>query len=59
MGTTEPLAESGIEQSVGSVGDAFDNALAESIIGRYKTEVIGREAEAVYHRQREHTASAA
>ena len=30
----------GIEQSVGSVGDSYDNALAESIIGLYKTEVI-------------------
>ena len=37
---TERLAEAGIEQSVGSVGDSFDNALAESIIGMYKTEVI-------------------
>ena len=36
---TERLAEAGIEQSVGSVGDSFD-ALAESIIGLYKTEVI-------------------
>ena len=34
------LAEAGIEQSVGSVGDSYDNALAESIIGLYKTEVI-------------------
>ena len=34
-------AEAGIEQSVGSVGDSYDNALAESIIGLYKTEVIG------------------
>ena len=33
-------AEAGIEQSVGSVGDSYDNALAESIIGLYKTEVI-------------------
>jgi len=37
---TERLAEAGIEQSVGSVGDSYDNALAESIIGLYKTEVI-------------------
>ena len=35
---TERLAEAGIEQSVGSVGDSY--ALAESIIGLYKTEVI-------------------
>ena len=37
---TERLAESGIEPSVGSVGDSYDNALAESVIGLYKTEVI-------------------
>jgi transposase InsO family protein len=37
---TERLAEAGIEASVGSVGDSYDNALAESIIGLYKTEVI-------------------
>ena len=36
---TERLAEAGIESSVGSVGDSYDNALAESIIGLYKTEV--------------------
>jgi transposase InsO family protein len=37
---TERLAEAGIESSVGSVGDSYDNALAESIIGLYKTEKI-------------------
>ena len=37
---TERLAEAGIEPSVGSVGDAYDNALAETVIGLYKTEVI-------------------
>jgi transposase InsO family protein len=37
---TERLAEAGIEPSVGSVGDAYDNALAETIIGLFKTEVI-------------------
>ncbi|MEO6210073.1 MAG: IS3 family transposase [Gemmatimonadaceae bacterium] len=37
---TERLAEAGIEASVGSRGDAYDNALAESVIGLYKTEVI-------------------
>ena len=37
---TERLSEAGIESSVGSVGDAYDNALAETIIGLYKTEVI-------------------
>ena len=39
---TERLAEAGIEPSVGSRGDSYDNALAESIIGFYKTEVIRR-----------------
>ena len=37
---TERLAEAGIERSVGSVGDAYDNALAETIVGLYKTELI-------------------
>ena len=37
---TERLAEAGIESSVGSVGDFYDNALAETIIGLFKTEVI-------------------
>jgi transposase InsO family protein len=37
---TERLAEAGIEPSVGSVGDSYDNALAESVIGLYKTDVI-------------------
>ena len=36
------MAEVGIEPSVGSVGDSYDNALAESVIGLYKTEVIHR-----------------
>jgi transposase InsO family protein len=39
---TERLAEVGIEPSVGSVGDSYDNALAESVIGLYKTELIRR-----------------
>ncbi len=39
---TERLAEAGIEPSVGSVGDSYDNALAESVIGLYKTELIER-----------------
>ena len=37
---TERLAEAGIEPSVWSVGDSYDNALAETIIGLYKAEVI-------------------
>jgi transposase InsO family protein len=37
---TERLAEEGLVASVGSVGDSYDNALAETIIGLYKTELI-------------------
>jgi putative transposase len=37
---TEQLAEAGIAGSIGTVGDALDNALMESTIGLYKTEVI-------------------
>jgi len=37
---TERLAEAGISASVGTTGDSYDNALAETIIGLYKTEVI-------------------
>jgi putative transposase len=39
---TERLADAGIEPSVGSRGDSYDNALAESVIGLFKTEVIRR-----------------
>jgi len=39
---TERLAKAGLEPSVGSVGDSYDNALAETIFGLYKTEVIRR-----------------
>ena len=39
---TERLVAAGIEPSVGSVGDSYDNALAETINGLYKTEVIRR-----------------
>ena len=39
---TERLVEAGIEPSVGTVGDSYDNALAETINGLYKTEVIRR-----------------
>ena len=38
----ERLVEAGIDPSVGSVGDSYDNALAETINGLYKTEVIRR-----------------
>ena len=49
---TARLADAGIDPSVGSIGDSYDNALAESVIGLYKTEVIrrrgpGRHLEAV------------
>jgi putative transposase len=39
---TERLAEAGIERSVGSAGDSYDNALAETVIGLFKTEEIRR-----------------
>jgi transposase InsO family protein len=42
MRYTERLADAHIAPSVGSRGDSYDNALAESVIGLYKTEVIGR-----------------
>src|SRR5262245_37178802 len=42
MRYTERLAETGIAPSVGSRGDSYDNALAESVIGLFKTEVIQR-----------------
>jgi putative transposase len=41
---TERQAEAGIEPSVGSVGDSYDNALAETINGLYKAEVIHRQS---------------
>jgi transposase InsO family protein len=40
---TDRLADAGIEASVGSRGDSYDNALAESVIGLFKTEVIRRQ----------------
>lgn len=39
---TERLGDAGIAPSVGSVGDSYDNALAETVIGLFKTEVIRR-----------------
>ena len=39
----ERLSDAGIEPSVGSVGDSYDNALAESINGLHKTELIRRQ----------------
>ena len=39
---TERLAQAGIEPSVGSTGDSYDNALAETVIGLFKTEEINR-----------------
>lgn len=40
---SERLAEAGIEPSVGSVGDSYDDALAETIYGLYKAKVIHRQ----------------
>lgn len=39
---TETLALEGIAASIGNVGDAYDNALAESIIGPFKTEAVSK-----------------
>ena len=41
---TERLAEAGIEPSGGRVGDSYDNALAETINGLYKAELIHRQS---------------
>jgi len=41
---SERLAEAGIEPSVGSKGDSYDNALAKTINGLYKAELIHRRA---------------
>ena len=41
---TSRLHEAGIDPSVGSVGDSYDNALAETVIGLYKTELIHHQA---------------
>lgn len=43
MHYTDRLADAGIAPSVGSRGDSYDNALAESVIGLFKTEVIRRQ----------------
>ncbi|MFN9633215.1 MAG: integrase core domain-containing protein, partial [Erythrobacteraceae bacterium] len=43
MNYTQRLAEANLVPSVGSVGDSYDNALAETINGLYKTEVIWRQ----------------
>ncbi len=58
---TERLADAGIELSVGSTGDAFDNVFAETVVGLFKTEVIQKqgpwrsieavEFEAAYYQQ--------
>ena len=39
---SERLTDAGIDPSVGSKGDSYDNAMAESVIGLFKTEVIRR-----------------
>lgn len=38
---TDALTDAGLQGSIGSVGDALDNAMMESTIGLYKTELIG------------------
>jgi transposase InsO family protein len=43
MSRVSVLAEAGIKPSVGSVGDSYDNALAETIHGLYKTELVHRQ----------------
>jgi len=40
---TQRLAEAGFEPSVGSKGDSYDNAMAESVIGLFKTEVVNHQ----------------
>src|SRR4051812_27968826 len=40
MAYTDALADAGIPASVGSVGDAYDNAMAESLVDTFKTELI-------------------
>ena len=48
----ERLLEAGLEPSVGSVGDSYDNALAETINGLYQTEVIRNSLLKVRHERR-------
>jgi putative transposase len=48
---TQHLIDSGIDASIGTVGDALDNALAESTIGLYKTELI--KPQGPWHNKRE------
>lgn len=43
MALTSRLIEEGIDPSVGSVGDALDNAMAETTVGSFKTELIRRQ----------------
>ena len=49
---TERLKDAGVEPSVGSVGDSYDNALAETINGLYKAEVIWRRGRGATSRRR-------
>ncbi len=49
LGFTEALLDAGITGSIGSVGDALDNALMESTIGLFKTEVIAHERDVWQH----------
>src|SRR3546814_8549146 len=55
MNYTQRLAEAKLVPSVGSVGDSYDNALAETINGLYKAEVIWRQRSWPSVRSEEHT----
>ena len=49
QGFAETLVLEGIAASIGSIGDAFDNALAETTIGLFKTEAVGRGSPTTSH----------
>lgn len=55
----ERLSENGVEASVGSIGDSYDNAMAETIIELFKAEVIPAQFEQEYYRQQSSQAMAA
>ncbi|CAN5593269.1 hypothetical protein BH09ACT9_BH09ACT9_01790 [soil metagenome] len=54
---TETLALEGTAASIGNVGDAYDNALAESIIGLFKTEAVSKSSPFLQGRSRRSTTS--
>ncbi len=49
QGFAETLVLEGIAASIGSIGDAYDNALAETTIGLFKTEAVGRGSPTTSH----------